>query len=248
MSGDLVSLRMLVVADLPSQRDLWQQAAALASVPIDYRADDAAGAVATLKKGGIDICVVDAALADADRRTVTDAARAARPAPLVFAAVARGTSRPDNVDAALVRPAKLEDAQKLVEICVRAKVPTRVLVVDDSSTMRGIVRKILTASRFALDIHEASEGLAALEQLGSGRFELVFLDYNMPGFNGFETLSEIKRIAPQTSVVMMTSTVTNGVADRARAAGALAFLKKPFYPADIDAMFERYFGLRVPAV
>ena len=73
----------------------------------------------------------------------------------------------------------------------------------------------------------------------------MFLDYNMPGLNGFETLAEIKRESPNVTVVMMTSTLDNAIADRARAAGALAFLKKPFYPADIDAVLERYFGLHV---
>lgn len=113
---------------------------------------------------------------------------------------------------------------------------------DDSSAMRGIVRKILGASRFAFDVHEAAEGIAALEQLASGNFGLVFLDYNMPGFNGIETLSEIKRLAPQVSVVMMTSTADNAIVERSQSAGALAFLKKPFYPADIDAMLERHYG------
>jgi CheY-like chemotaxis protein len=247
MSGDLVSLRMLVVAAVPSQRDLWQQAAVMSSVPIDYMAEDAAGAIAALQNGGIDICVIDGAVAAADRRRVCEVARAARPAPLVFAAVARGKPRPDNVDGALARPSRLEEASKLVEICVRAKIPTRVLVVDDSGTTRTIIRKMLTASRFTLDVHEASEGLAALEQLGSGRFALVFLDYNMPGLNGFETLSEIKRIAPATSVVIMTSIVNDATIGRAQASGALAFLKKPFFPADIDAVFARYFGLHAPA-
>lgn len=243
MSGDLVSLRMLVVTDVPSQRDLWQQAAVMSSVPIDYVAEGAAGAVAVLQGGGIDVCVIDGAVAAADRRRICDAARAARPAPLVFAAIGRGKPRPDNVDGALARPSRLDDARKLVEICVRAKMPTRVLVVDDSSTTRSIVRKMLSASRFALEVHEASEGLAALEQLASGRFDLVFLDYNMPGLNGFETLYEIKRIAPATSVAMMTATVNDAVIARAQASGALAFLKKPFFPADIDAVFARYFGL-----
>jgi len=45
------------------------------------------------------------------------------------------------------------------------------------------------------------------------------------------------------AVVMMTSTLDNAIADRAHAAGALAFLKKPFYPADIDRLLERYYGL-----
>ena len=94
-------------------------------------------------------------------------------------------------------------------------------------------------------MHEAAEGFAALEQLRSGRFGLVFLDYNMPGFNGLETLSEIKRESPGVAVVMMTSTLDNAIADRAYAAGALAFLKKPFYPADIDRVLENYYGLQV---
>jgi CheY-like chemotaxis protein len=246
MSGDLVSLRMLLVAAAASQQNLWQKGAAMASVPIDFAAEDATAAKATLKRGGIDICVVDAALSDTDKAGVIAIARDARPTPLLFASVARGAPRPDNVDATLARPAKAEDACKLVELCVRGKIPTGVLVVDDSSTMRSIVRKILSVSRFALDVHEASEGIAALEQLGTGKFGLVFLDYNMPGFNGIETLSEIKRVAPDVSVVMMTSTINDAIANRAQAAGALAFLKKPFYPADIDAVLVRHFGLHVP--
>ena len=119
------------------------------------------------------------------------------------------------------------------------------LIVDDSGTTRAVVRKILSASRFALDMHEASEGIAALGEIGSGNFGLVFLDYNMPGLNGFETLSEIKRTAPNVSVVMMTATVDNKIADRAHSSGALAFLKKPFFPADIDAVLERHYGLHL---
>jgi CheY-like chemotaxis protein len=113
--------------------------------------------------------------------------------------------------------------------------------------MRSIVRKILQASHFAFDIHEAAEGNAALERLRTTKFGIIFLDYNMPGLNGIETLSEIKRLNPAVAVVMMTSTLDNAIADRAHAAGALAFLKKPFYPADIDATLERYYGLSVRA-
>lgn len=246
MSGDLVSLRMLLVAVVPSQRELWQKGATMASVPIEFTAENAAAAVAALKNGEVDICIVDAALSDADKTAVMEAARAAQPAPLLFASIARGAPRPDNIDGALARPANADDARKLAELCVRGKIPTRVLIVDDSNTTRGIVRKILSASRFALDLHEASEGIAALEKLGTGHYGLVFLDYNMPGFNGIETLSEIKRLAPDVSVVMMTSTVDNIVVDRAQASGALAFLRKPFYPADIDTVLERYFGLHMP--
>jgi CheY-like chemotaxis protein len=243
MSGDLVSLRMLLVAAAPSQRDLWQKASVMASVPVEFASESAADSISALQNGGVDICVLDSALSDGDKAAVTQVARMARPAPLLIASVARGGKRPDDVDAMLVRPANVEDAHKLVEICVRAKIPTRVLIVDDSRTTRSLVRKILSASRFALDVHEAPEGTAALEQLRNGRYDMVFLDYNMPGLNGVETLSEIKRLTPNVSVVMMTSTVNEDVIERAQASGALAFLKKPFYPADIDTVLERHFGL-----
>ena len=71
----------------------------------------------------------------------------------------------------------------------------------------------------------------------------MFLDYNMPGLNGM-MLSEIKRQYPRTGVVIMTSTQDEAVAERARIAGAAAFLKKPFYAADIDAVLNSVYGLR----
>lgn len=245
MVDDLLSLRMLIVAAVPAQRELWQKGAAMASLPVEFvTAEDSTGAASVLKKIGTDICVIDGALPEQDRAAVAAAARKIEPPPLLFASVAPGVKRPGDVDAALARPKNAEEACKLVEICVRAKIPTRVMIVDDSSTMRSIVRKILSASRFALDPHEVSEGATALDELGSGRFDLVFLDYNMPGLNGIETLKQIKRTTPNVSVVIMTSAVSEQVIRRARAAGALAFLKKPFYPADIDTVLERHFGLQ----
>jgi CheY-like chemotaxis protein len=243
MSGDLVSLRMLVIGSARPELDLWQQGAAQASVPIHFAAVDAGPAAQTLARGGVDICVVDSALSDADKAAVLKAARAAKPAPFVVTAAPAGSVLRDGYDGVLAKPTGPGDARTLVEQCIRVKMPTRVLVVDDSGTMRSIVRKILLASRFALEIHEAAEGIAALGQLRSGNFGLVFLDYNMPGLNGFETLAEIKRESPGVAVVMMTSTIDNAIADRAHASGALAFLKKPFYPVDIDAVLARYYGL-----
>ncbi|HEY0301570.1 MAG TPA: response regulator [Rhizomicrobium sp.] len=242
MSDDLVSLRIIGVSANVAEFELWRQGAGLSSVPVEFSAHDVLSGTALLGTAGADICLIDEALPEADKAAVIAAARARKPQPLIFVA-GIGKARPDGIDGALKKPSNVDDGRKLIEICVRARFPTRVLIVDDSGTMRSIVRKILSSSRFALDMQEAAEGFAALEQLRSGKFGLVFLDYNMPGFNGLETLSEIKRESPTVAVVMMTSTLDNAIADRAHAAGALAFLKKPFYPADIDRLLERYFGL-----
>jgi len=243
MSDDLVSLRLLLVAAALPHHDLWREGAAQASVPIDFEAADAAAAKAALSKGGVDICVLDAELDDADRASVIKAARAKQPAPLVFMSAPRGSARPANIDGALTKPANPNDARKAVEICIRAKMPTQVLIVDDSDTMRGIVRKILAASRFELDIHEASDSTAALDRLRNGKFGMVFLDYSMPGLNGADILLGIKRESPNVAIVMMTSALNRGASGRPHLSGALASLKKPFYPADVDAVLERYFGL-----
>jgi DNA-binding response OmpR family regulator len=243
MSGDFISLRMLLVCAVPSEQELWRQGAALASVPIEFAAADAAGAGKTLAKGGVDICVIDSKLPSDDKEAALNAARAVEPAPFVVLAAPNALGRLQGSDGTLTKPTNPEDARKAVEMCVRVKVPTRVLIVDDSRTMRSIVRKILSASRFALDIFEAEEGTAALNELRGGNFGMVFLDYNMPGLNGFETLSEIKRESPNVAVVMMTAKMDDAMAGRARASGALSFLKKPFYPADIDAILTRFYGL-----
>ncbi|MCL4711044.1 MAG: response regulator, partial [Pseudorhodoplanes sp.] len=100
------------------------------------------------------------------------------------------------------------------------------------------------ASRFPVDISETSDGRAALEMIARGAFDIVFLDYNMPGLNGVATLSELRRTAPCIKVVIMTSDGNPGVEERAREAGANAFLRKPFYPADVDAVLYGLFGLQ----
>jgi len=246
MAGDLVSLRMLLVAAARPDRELWRHGAAQASIPVDFLAEDAVSAGNTLARGGVDICIIDAELPDAYKAAMLTVARKVKPSPLVFVSSPPGGRRFDGVDGMLPKPESVDAARKVAEICIRAKIPTRVLIVDDSGTMRSIVRKILSASRFALDIYEASEGIAALNQLRTGKFSLVFLDYNMPGFNGLETLSEIKRESPNVAVVMMTAITDSAVVDRAQASGALAFLKKPFFPADIDVVLARYYGFNEP--
>ena len=149
-------------------------------------------------------------------------------------------------DGVVVKPDGIEKAKVIIDRCIRLRTPTSVLIVDDSAALRGIVRKVLAATRFVLNIGESENGMAALKQIGDGTFDIVFLDDVMPDLNGLETLVAIKRRFPKTQVVFMISTNDEALGERARAAGAAATLKKPFYPADVDAVLRSYFGLRVP--
>jgi DNA-binding response OmpR family regulator len=243
MSGDLVSLRLLLVAASGPQQDIWREGATQASVPIDFDTGDAAAARMMLVKGGIDVCVLDAELSNDDKAAVIRSARKAKaPAPVIFMTSPCGAAGMENIDGTLPKPANAAQACKLIELCIRVRMPTKVLIAGDSDTTRGIMRKILSASRFTLDIHEASESYAALSQLRAGEFRLVFLDRAMPGLNGADPLMQIMREISDLAIVVM-ATPQEGAAAGRKLSGTLALLKKPFYAADVDAVLRRYYGL-----
>jgi CheY-like chemotaxis protein len=241
MSGDLLTLRMMVVSADNATQQQWREGAALASVPIEFSTDEADRAIGPLKDGGFDIVIVDAALAVGEPTELLGAARHVKPAPLIALLAPPEIARVEGGDVTLPQPATSDEARTLVERCIRLRLPKRVLVVDDSRTMRSIVCKILSQSRFTLDVSEAEAGADALSKIANG-CDLVLLDCNMPGIDGFETLAQIRQIAPQLDVVMMTTTEDEAIAGRAQASGAVAFLKKPFYPDDIDAVITRIYG------
>jgi CheY-like chemotaxis protein len=246
MAEDLVSVRMMIVAKASPDRDMWREAAGLAIVPIETaEVETTAEAAQLLDRAGVDIVLLDAEFPEPQRSVIARAARIARTRPVVvLSAVRDADAFGIDGDGVVTKPSSLAEAQYLIDRILRARLPSRVLVVDDSSTMRSIVKKILAATRFPLEVAEAEEGTTALERLSRGNFDIIFLDYNMPGLNGLDTLAEIKRDYPRLEVVMITSTQDEAMASRARAAGAAAYLKKPFFPADIDAVLHAYCGMR----
>jgi DNA-binding response OmpR family regulator len=245
MSGELISLRLLIVSALGSGRDLLRRGATHASIPVEVvEADDAAAACALLQGEGIDLAMLDSMLPAGERAAIVKTARAMSAPPFVtLVAPPEASELSFDADGVVIMPCGLEEARRLFGRLTRVRLPTRVLVVDDSSTMRSIVRKILAASRFPFDIAEVDEGGTALQLVRKGGFDIIFLDCNMPGLDGFQTLTELKRTNSGVQVVMITSTDDVRLAQRARSDGA-AFLKKPFYPADIDAVLCGYYGLR----
>jgi CheY-like chemotaxis protein len=124
----------------------------------------------------------------------------------------------------------------------------RALIVDDSRTMRLMVRRVLDGSIFRLDIEEANDGMSALSRFAHASFDLVFLDYNMPGLNGIETLEQVRARDPGTKVIMISAERDEEHVHQAKALGASAFLYKPFFRADVDRALHRALGLKVPGL
>lgn len=111
----------------------------------------------------------------------------------------------------------------------------RVLVVDDSSTMRRIISRTLAMSGLPLDkIHEAENGQVALDVLASTEVDLALLDINMPVMNGIEALEKIRegsRTADLPVVVVSTEGSEPRV-DRVKDLSA-GFVRKPFTPESL---------------
>jgi two-component system, chemotaxis family, chemotaxis protein CheY len=112
------------------------------------------------------------------------------------------------------------------------------LVVDDSSVVRKIARRILTELQF--DVIEAEDGEKALEACFVALPEAILLDWNMPVMDGFEFLRELRKMPGGLKPKVVFCTTENDVAHIARAihAGADEYIMKPFDKQIVQSKFE----------
>lgn len=105
-----------------------------------------------------------------------------------------------------------------------------VMIVDDSPSLRTVVNVTLSEAGFT--VLEASDGIEALEQLEGRRVSLVICDLHMPRLNGLNFLNEIRNTPENryTPVIMLTTESAPMRREQARAAGAKAWIVKPFSP------------------
>jgi len=105
----------------------------------------------------------------------------------------------------------------------------RILLVDDSHTVRLYGRSILT-SLPDVEIEEAQNGIEALEKAVAQRFDLLLVDVNMPKMDGYTLLRELRKHPQLWAIPAIMVTTENKEADRHRAyaAGASFHLSKPF--------------------
>jgi CheY-like chemotaxis protein len=253
VSTELTSIKMLIVSEAATERVLLRHAASTASVRTDIaEVDDAVVACKLLSQDAFDVICFDSRLTKEGRSAVLDAARAAAKRPLaIFVGPAEMKTRKVltdglDVDGVLAKPLELREITELVTNCFNARLPHKILVVDDSSTVRSVVRKVLNASRFQIELEEVEEGGAAIDVSRRQHFDIVFLDCNMPGLDGFDALRTLKHEHPDIKVVMMTGMLDPRTEERARNEGAKDFLYKPFFPKDINAVLNRLFCLMPP--
>ena len=107
----------------------------------------------------------------------------------------------------------------------------RILIVDDSPTIRKMVRASLRALE-SFDFVEAANGLEAIEQVAIGPVALMILDLNMPDMHGVDVLKFLRRHPGSRAVpvVVLTTRGDDSSRETAIAAGATEYMTKPFVP------------------
>jgi two-component system chemotaxis response regulator CheY len=117
--------------------------------------------------------------------------------------------------------------------------PTKVLVADDSSTMRKIILRSLQAVGVP-DAAEAGDGEEAIKMFGEGTYDLVLTDWNMPGKSGLEVIQEIRKSNKEVPIIMVTTEAEKTRVMEAIQAGVSDYLVKPFTAETLRQKLEKF--------
>ena len=117
---------------------------------------------------------------------------------------------------------------------------SRVLVVDDESSIRELLAKTLALAEY--DVDTAPDGRAALERLRLGNYDLLIADLKMPGMDGLTLIREAKRMKEDLPVIIITGFSTESSAIEAVNLGVAGYLTKPFRVPQVLAAAARALG------
>ncbi|MFT7131956.1 MAG: two-component system chemotaxis response regulator CheY [Cyclobacteriaceae bacterium] len=118
----------------------------------------------------------------------------------------------------------------------------KILIVDDFSTMRRIIKNLLRDLGYT-NTSEADDGKTALPMLQAGNFDFLVTDWNMPGMTGIELLKHVRADAKLKTmpVLMVTAEAKRDQIVEAAQAGVNGYVVKPFTAAALKEKIERIF-------
>lgn len=119
----------------------------------------------------------------------------------------------------------------------------KILVVDDFSTMRRIVKNLLKEIGFN-NFHEADDGATAWPMIQQENYDLIVSDWNMPEVSGLELLKKLRsenESVSQTAFLLITAEAKKGQIQEAQEAGADGYIIKPFTAAVLHEKIQRVF-------
>jgi DNA-binding NtrC family response regulator len=249
------TINMLIADDSPIAQDILTEAARTSKLPLRLsRTDNGRDCLTLLNAANVDLAFIDVQMPELSG---TEAFWSARKQGIqTFVTLMSSPPAAEAVEVAiklrayefLFKPFNAAEALAIIKTYDRITSPTKVLIVDDSSTVRQIVLKIVNGSVFNCEITEAVDGEQALALCCKTQFDVVFLDCNMPGASGPTTLDWLLAAQPALKVVMISSEHNRETEDQTFESGACAFLHKPFTSADVDRVLHAAFGLRSPTL
>ncbi len=101
----------------------------------------------------------------------------------------------------------------------------RIMIIEDDEEMRSLLVDFFEEKGFETD--SVSNGADALRKLSKDHFDLVITDIRMPGLTGLDILPRMRRLKPETPIIVMTAYGSGDVRRRSLEAGATAYLEKP---------------------
>jgi DNA-binding NtrC family response regulator len=246
-------ITMLIADDSHVTVQLLTEAARMSKLPLRLSTtDNGRDCLTLLNSSNIDLAFIDVHMPELSG---TEAFWSARKLGIkTFVTLMSSPPAAEAVDMAiklrayefLFKPFALDDALAIMTTYARISSPTKVLIVDDSSSVRQIVQKILRDSVFNCEIAEAGDGETAVTLARRTSFDVVFLDCNMPGMSGITTMKRLALIKPSLKIVMISGEHNATSESEALDGGACAFMHKPFNSQDVDQVLHAAFGLRSP--
>lgn len=117
----------------------------------------------------------------------------------------------------------------------------RAVIADDNSSIRLLLKGLL--SELGLDIvAQAANGEEAVKAAQIHQPAVLFLDVNMPLLSGLEALPRIRKVSPQTAVVMVTGSASRELVEQAAAGGARGYVVKPVRPTYLETFVKKLFN------
>jgi two-component system, chemotaxis family, chemotaxis protein CheY len=122
----------------------------------------------------------------------------------------------------------------------------RILVVDDSQSMRQVQKLVLAGAGY--EVLEACDGRDALAKLGSNAVNMILTDLNMPNLDGMGLIRGVRGhpVHRMTPIVMVTTESAENRMKEGKAAGATGWMVKPFTPEQLLAVVKRVLGKERP--
>lgn len=117
----------------------------------------------------------------------------------------------------------------------------KILIVDDDTSMRVLIRRMLSRMGIANPI-EAESGADALQLLAAAPVDLVMCDWNMPAMSGMELFQRARSLKPDLLFLMLTGRADPESHAAARKAGVAAFMVKPISASDLKIQLTHLLG------